>query len=134
MPREFPRTRRVGEQVKRELAELIRNENDSPLLNMISITSVDITRDFAHAKIYVTLLGETDKRQHVVDRLNNLNSVFRRELGRRLRIRTIPNLTFIYDDIVEEGARLSDLITQTVAADAARQQNSDPEETNEPKP
>ena len=134
MPREFPRTRRVGEQIKRELAELIRDESHSPLLNMVSITSVNVTRDFAHAKIYITLLGEANERQYAVNKLNNLTSVLRRELGRRLRIRTIPSLTFHYDDVVEEGARLSDLITQTVAADAARQQNPDTEETNEPKP
>lgn len=131
MPREFPRTRRVGEQIKRELAELIREESNTPLLNMTSITSVDITRDFAHAKVYVTLLGEADKRQQVVDRLNQLTPLFRRELGRSLRLRAIPNLTFIYDDIVEQGAKLSNLISQTVAADAARHQNSDPEENNE---
>jgi ribosome-binding factor A len=54
MPRDFPRTRRVGEQIKRELAQLIREETNSPMMTMVSITAVDVTRDLAYAKIYVT--------------------------------------------------------------------------------
>jgi ribosome-binding factor A len=130
MPKDFSRTQRVGEQIRRELAELIRNETDAPAMAMVSITDVDVTRDFAYAKVYVTLLGEPGAREQVINKLNKMAPAFRRELGRHLRMRSIPSLTFIYDETVEHGARLSELITKTVAADAARhQEDSSQEET-----
>lgn len=121
MPREFPRTRRIGEQIRRDLAQLIRDEiGDDPRMVMISITGVEVTRDLSQAKVYVTMLGDVAERAEVVERLNQAAPMLRRELGRKMHIRSVPRLSFIYDEVVERGARLSSLISDAVAADAKR--------------
>jgi ribosome-binding factor A len=120
MPREFSRTRRIGEQIRRELAQLIRDQIQDPRLVMVSITGVAVTRDLANAKIYVTFLGDPSQRTAIVDSLNQAASMLRYELGHRMYIRTVPRLQFVYDDMVERGARLSALIAKAVATDVAR--------------
>lgn len=127
MAREFPRTRRVGEQLKRELAALIRAEGDDPRLALVSITAVDVTRDLAYAKILITWVGVAAERPRVLDALNRMAPEFRRRLGRSLRLRTVPQLTFIYDETVERGAALSALIDQVVARDRALHRDDDDE-------
>ena len=118
MAKEFSRSRRVGEQLKRELAELIRDQGDERL-NLASITAVEVTRDMAYGKVFITLLDEPTARPAAVERLNQLAPAFRRQLGKTLRLRTIPKLTFLYDEAVERGAELSALIDNAVKADRA---------------
>ncbi len=125
MPKGFPRTRRIGEQVRRELALLIRSEIRDPRMVMVSITSVEVTRDLAHAKVYVTMLGDATARAELLSGLNQAAPMLRRELEKRMHIRTVPQLTFLYDEVVEQGARLSSLISAAVAADAARHRDDE---------
>lgn len=120
MPREFSRTRRVGEQIRRELAELLRDEIRDPRMVMVSMTGVEVSRDLAHAKVYITLLGDPAERPEVLAALNHAAPLLRRELGRRMHIRMTPQLEFRYDEVVERGARLSSLIDAAVASDEAR--------------
>lgn len=120
----FPRTRRVGEQLRRELAELIRDELRDPRLALISMTGVEVSRDLAHARIFVTLVGDPADRAERVAELNRAAPLLRRELGRRMRIRAVPKLEFRYDEIVERGARLSALIDAAVAADADKRRDA----------
>ena len=129
----YPRTRRIGEQIRRELAELIRDELRDPRLALISMTSVEVSRDLAYARIYVTLVGDPAERTERVAELNRAAPLLRRELGRRMRIRTIPKLEFRYDEVVERGARLSALIDAAVAADADKHRDeSAPAATADP--
>lgn len=124
MPREFPRTRRIGEQMRRDLAQLIRDEiDDDPRMVMVSITTVDVTRDLSQARVYITMLGDVAERGEVVDRLNQAAPMLRRVLGRKMHIRSVPRLSFMYDEVVEKGARLSSLISDAVAADARRRRD-----------
>ncbi len=116
----IPRTRRVGEQIRRELAELIRDELRDPRLALISMTSVEVSRDLAYARIFVTLMGDPTERNERVAELNRAAPLLRRELGRRMRLRVIPKLEFRYDEVVEQGARLSALIDAAVASDVSR--------------
>jgi ribosome-binding factor A len=123
MSKAFPRTRRVAEQIRRELAELLREEIFDSRLAMVSMTSIEVSRDLAYAKVYVTILGNSLERPELLMRLNQVAPLLRRELGRRMHIRTVPRLQFIYDEIVEQGAQLSSLISAAVAADVARHQD-----------
>ncbi len=116
MPKEFSRTRRVADQVQRELAELIRDELKDPRVGMITINAVEVSRDLAHAKVYVTAMG-VERPRESVEALNHAAGFLRGELGRRMAIRTVPQLRFIYDESVERGARLSSLIDEAVASD-----------------
>ncbi|MDS4018945.1 MAG: 30S ribosome-binding factor RbfA [Candidatus Competibacter sp.] len=129
MMKASPRSRRVGEQIRRELAELIRDELRDPRLALVSMTSVQVSPDLAYARIYVTLLGDPAERAERVAELNRAAPLLRRELGRRMRIHTVPKLEFRYDEVVERGARLSALIDAAVAADAGRHPGEAAEDT-----
>jgi len=117
MPREFPRTRRVGEQIQRELAELIRTELRDPRLGMVSISSVQVSRDMAHAKIHVSVLGNEQQVSDSLGVLNHAAGFLRHKLGKILHMRVIPALRFYHDRSLEEGARLGALINKAIASD-----------------
>ena len=121
MPKEYSRSQRVVEQIRRELAELIRLEVKDPRVGFITLTDVEITPDYAHAKVFFTnMTGEGDV-PGILQGLRRASGFLRRELGRRIRIHTIPELHFHYDRSVEEGSRLSQLIDEVVKEDEARQ-------------
>jgi ribosome-binding factor A len=117
MPREFPRTRRVGEQIQRELAELIRSELKDPRLGMVSISAVQVSRDLGHAKVFVSVLGSEDQSADSVKVLKHAAGFLRHKLGKSLHIRVIPELHFFLDRSLEEGARLGALINEAIASD-----------------
>jgi ribosome-binding factor A len=117
MPREFPRTRRVGEQVQRELAALIRDEIKDPRLGMVSISAVEVSRDLGHARVYVSVLGSEKQSGESVDVLNHASGFLRHKLGKLMHMRVIPELRFYLDRSLEEGARLGALINEAIASD-----------------
>ena len=120
MPKEYSRSQRVVEQIHRELAELIRLEVKDPRVGFITLTGVEITPDYAHAKVYFTsMTGEADVPE-ILQGLRRASGFLRRELGRRVRIHTTPELHFHYDRSVEEGSRLSSLIDAAVREDEAK--------------
>jgi len=117
MPRDFPRSRRIAEQVQRELSDIIRLELKDPRVGMITLTDVEVTPDGAHAKVYFTLLGEPSRIDEAATGLQHAAGYLRSQLARRLNVRTVPQLQFKYDASVERGARLSQLIDAAVAED-----------------
>jgi len=129
MAREFARTDRVGAQMQRELAELLRSDLNDPRLGMVTIQQVRVLRDFSDAKVYVTLMGNQIEIKPALKVLNEAVPFLRHELGRRMRIRSIPNLHFVFDESVERGAHLTDLIHQAVAADRSHHTPDSPEES-----
>ncbi|MBN8440174.1 MAG: 30S ribosome-binding factor RbfA [Thauera sp.] len=125
MPKEYSRSQRVVEQIRRELAELIRLEVKDPRVGFITLTDVEITPDYAHAKVYFTsMTGEADVPE-ILQGLRRASGFLRRELGRRVRIHTTPELHWHYDRSVEEGSRLSKLIDDVVREDEARREDGD---------
>lgn len=116
MPREYPRTRRVGEQMQRELAGLIRDEIRDPRVGLVTVSDVEVTRDLAHATVYVAFLGaEPAQVRDEVDALNHAAGFLRRLLGQRMTIRTVPALKFVFDASFDRAARLNSLIDQANA-------------------
>ncbi len=121
MPKEYPRSARVGERIRRDLAEIIRNDLDNPRMALVSITDVEVSRDLGHARVFVSCLGKTEsEREAVVTELNRASGFLRHELARGLRMRGVPKLSFRYDSSLGEGSRLSQLISGAVAEDEAR--------------
>ena len=117
MPKEFSRSSRVAEQVQRELAELIRLELKDPRVGLVTLTGVELTPDYAHAKVFYTTLADPSARQDIDTGLRRASGFLRRELGRRIRIHTLPELHFVFDESVERGDRLSRPIDEAVASD-----------------
>jgi ribosome-binding factor A len=115
MPREFPRTRRVGEQIQRELAGLLQEELKDPRLGIISICGVEVSRDLAHARVYISVLGGKESVEETLRVLNGAAGFMRHQLGQRMRIRVIPQLRFFYDESLVEGARMDALIAAAIA-------------------
>ncbi len=120
MPKDFPRTLRVGEQIRRELAVLLRDNVKDPRIGMVTITDVEVSRDLAHAKVYFTTLGNEQDVQASKQGLESASGFLRRELGRHMKIRTVPDLRFLYDDTQQKGRRVSTLIDQALSPDQRR--------------
>ena len=130
------RVQRVADQIQRELASLIQMEVNDPRVGMVSVTDVEVSRDLAHAKIYVTVLntmaddsqvnestlsepGDLDKLE-IEENINALNKAagyLRSLLAKRLSTRSVPKLRFYYDGSIERGQQLSSLIDSALAAD-----------------
>ncbi len=110
----FSRSDRVVEQIQRELAELIQLELKDPRVRLVTLTGVEITPDYAHAKVFYTTLAGAEHLPEIANGLRRASSFLRRELGRRVRIHHTPELHFVYDASVENGTRLSQLIDQAV--------------------
>jgi ribosome-binding factor A len=117
MPRDFPRTRRVGEQLQRELATLIRDEISDPRIGMVSISAVEVSRDLSHAKVYFSTLGEQQDADASLEVLQGAAGYLRRLLGQRLIMRHVPQLHFKQDHSLEQGAHLSALIDSAIRDD-----------------
>ncbi|TVO71254.1 30S ribosome-binding factor RbfA [Sedimenticola selenatireducens] len=117
MAREFKRTDRIGSQIQRELAELVRTSFDVRKIGMVTIQAVQVVRDFSHAKIYFTFFGGELDQQGVTKMLKQAAPKLRHELGQRMRMRIVPELHFLYDESIERGSRISSLIEQAVQSD-----------------
>lgn len=113
MAREFSRTRRVAEQMQRELALLIQQEVRDPRLGMTTVAGVELSKDLSYAKVFVSVLGAEPKL--AIGVLQKVSGHLRHELGRRMVMRVIPELRFVHDDTSERGAHLSALIDEAVA-------------------
>jgi ribosome-binding factor A len=120
MPRDFPRSRRIAEQIQRELAEIMRVGLKDPRVGMITLTDVEVTSDGEHAKVFFTVLGEASRVEEATEGLQHAAGYLRSQLARSLSVRIVPHLHFKYDPSVERGARLSQLIDQAVAEDTQR--------------
>lgn len=123
-PRGFQRSERVAEQVRRDLADLIRSELKDPRVGMISLTAVELTPDYAHAKVFYTTLNQ-DHLAEVEQGLKRAAGFLRRELGRRIHIHTLPELHFVYDDSLDRGMNLSQLIDQANSVSAEDDETDD---------
>lgn len=117
MPKDFPRSRRIAEQIQRELSEIIRVELKDPRVpGLITITDVEVTRDQAHAKVFFTILGDEGKVEEATTALKRAGGFLRSQLAQRLLLRTVPQLDFKYDASVERGMKLTRLIDEAVAS------------------
>ncbi len=115
----FSRKDRVSEQIRREIAELVRVEVKDPRVGMVSITDVEVTPDYAHAKVFFSTLAGSQTVDAVLEGLQKASGFLRRELGKRIRIHTTPQLHFVFDRSLERGADLSKLIEQAVSISAS---------------
>jgi ribosome-binding factor A len=127
MPREFPRARRIEEQLKRLLSELVRREVKDPRVGLITITAVSVTRDLSHAKVYFTPFAGIGDPETALEALQHAAGYLRIQVRNQMRLRTAPELVFLLDDSLERGARLSTLIHDAVESDRSRHIEPEPD-------
>jgi ribosome-binding factor A len=115
MAQEFSRTSRIGEVIMRELAQMIQQEVSDPRVGMVTVSHVEITSDLKYAKVYVTRLNGVESEQDVsecIAGLTNAAGFLKRGIAKRVEIRTIPELRFLYDKSLEHGFRMDELIAK----------------------
>ena len=117
------RSQRVADQIQRDLAELIALEVKDPRVGMVTLTEVQLTPDYAHAKVFfTTLIDDPAAVQNTLQGLSKASGFLRAQLGRRLHIHTLPELHFVHDTAPARGAALSKLIEE---ANASRAKDAD---------
>jgi ribosome-binding factor A len=106
------RTDRLNEQLRQEVSLLLRGEVRDPRVGLVTITAVEASPELDHAKIYFTLLGDEEEKAAALVGLRSAASFLRRELGKRLHMRRIPELHFEIDRVLEQAGRIEELLRQ----------------------
>ena len=124
MAKEFSRSTRVAEQMQRELADLLMFEVKDPRIGMVTITAVEVTGDIAHAKIFYSApqakqssLNHAKTLQSIQNGLENSAGYLRTQVAKRMLLRTVPQLHFVYDESIDIGMKMAQLIDAARATD-----------------
>ena len=133
MAREFARTDRVAQEIQREIAVILQREIKDPRLGMLTVSSVEITRDLAYAKVFVTFFDDSDEVvKESVALLNDAAGYIRSILAKTLRARIMPNLRFVYDKSLAEGIRMTSIVNQVIREDERKAKlNEEPNDSAE---
>ena len=106
------RQARVGEMIKRDLAEIMLREMRDPRLALVSITDVQVAKDFTIAKVFISAIGDVREKAEALKALQGAAGFLRGRLGSMLELRTVPSLSFRYDTGVERGVRMFELLRE----------------------
>ncbi|MGQ7742707.1 30S ribosome-binding factor RbfA [Pectobacterium brasiliense] len=122
MAKEFSRTQRVAQEMQKEIAIIIQREVKDPRIGMATVSGVEVSRDLAYAKVFVTFLNdnEPEQVQTAIKALQDASGFIRTLVGKAMRLRVVPALTFSYDNSLVEGMRMSNLVTNVVKNDTER--------------
>jgi ribosome-binding factor A len=118
------RIRRVNESVRAVIADGVGALKD-PRIGMVTVTGVDVTPDLREARVYVSVLGGERKRRETLAGLASAHGVLQARINRELNLRRTPTLTFSYDDSVEQGVRMTQLIDELAAELPERAEEDD---------
>lgn len=110
MAKEYSRMDRVSGLIQRELSILIQREISDPALGLVTISTVDVSKDLRHAKVYITCLGSEEQQKQSIIILSKAAKFLRHQLAQCITIRTIPELKFYYDHSIERGQRIDNLL------------------------
>ncbi|MDO4542268.1 MAG: 30S ribosome-binding factor RbfA [Bacillota bacterium] len=106
------RSNRINEELKREISDILQNEIKDPGLGMVSIVLCDVSRDLSVAKVYYSVLGSQEAVESTRETIKRSAGFIRREVSSRLSLRHTPELVFIYDDSIEHGIKIAQLINE----------------------
>lgn len=128
MAKEFGRSQRVSQELQKEIAIIIQREIKDPRVGMmVTVSGVEVSRDLAYAKVFVTFLNDNDEDavKNGIKALQDASGFIRTLLGKAMRLRIVPELTFFYDNSLVEGMRMSNLVTNVVKNDAQRRASTE---------
>ncbi len=123
MAKEFGRPQRVSQELQKEIAIILQREIKDPRLGMmVTVSGVEVSRDLAYAKVFVTFLNDQDKDavKNGLKALKEASGYIRILLGKAMRLRIVPELTFFYDNSLIEGMRMSNLVSNVIRNDVER--------------
>ncbi|MFO6424282.1 30S ribosome-binding factor RbfA [Motilimonas sp. KMU-193] len=125
MAKEFSRSQRVAQQIQKEIAGILQRDVKDPRIGMVTVSSVEVSKDLAYASVFVTLLNFNDDGiEESMKGLKEASGYVRMLLGKALRLRIVPEIKFVYDNSLVEGLRLSGLVSEAVNKDKQKQQQS----------
>lgn len=132
MARDYARTDRVSQQIQKEVAMIIQREVKDPRLGMVTVNAVEVTRDLAYAKVFVTFFTlEGQSAEESVAILNDAASYVRTLLAKRIKARIMPELRFVFDQSMIEGVRMTGLVNEAIADDERRSGSDKDSDTEE---
>ena len=120
------RTARISQEVKREVSKILSDDLSDPRLSteaMVSITDVEVTNDLSYADVYVSVLGDSKNKEDAMLALNQAKGYIKILIGERMRLRSMPEFRFKFDDSIERGAYMNKLIEETIAKDKKANEN-----------
>ncbi|MDR5658219.1 30S ribosome-binding factor RbfA [Serpentinicella sp. ANB-PHB4] len=122
----YPRTNRLNEEIKKSVSLIIRNSLKDPRISsMTSITSVEATRDLRYATIYISILGTEREKRETLDGLKKSAGFVRREIGKHIKIRYVPEIIFKLDESIQKGMAMQELISKIETGEKKRSEESD---------
>lgn len=127
MAREFKRADRVAQEIQKEIAVILQCEVKDPRIGMVTVSDVEVSRDLAYAKVFVTFLFDSNP-EHIKDAMKGLEKAspyIRTMLGKAMRLRIVPEIRFYYDNTLVEGMRMSNLVSSVIREDEARHQEAE---------
>ncbi|EPF13961.1 MULTISPECIES: 30S ribosome-binding factor RbfA [Cedecea] len=128
MAKEFGRPQRVSQELQKEIAIILQREIKDPRLGMMTtVSGVEVSRDLAYAKVFVTFLNDKDEEaiKEGIKVLQDASGYIRTLVGKAMRLRIVPELTFFYDNSLVEGMRMSNLVSNVIRHDDERRVNTD---------
>jgi ribosome-binding factor A len=120
----YKRSQRVSELLHHEVSRMVQFELKDPRIGFVTVTGVELTSDLQHAKIFFTVMGDEATRSKTSTGLDKAIPFIRRELGRRLHLRIIPEISFHYDTSIEYGTRIESLLKEAQLGEADDQADS----------
>lgn len=109
------RANRLAETLKEEISQMIREDLKDPRLGFITVTDVEVADDLGHAKVFVSVLGDAQQSKDSLDALSRAAGFVRSEIGKRIRLRHVPEIVFKYDTSLEKGAHIAKLLREVEA-------------------
>lgn len=134
MAREFSRSQRVAQEMQKEIAIILQREIKDPRIGMATVSGVELSRDLAYGKVFVTFFSisndknESEMVKEGITALNEASGFIRSLLGKAMRLRIIPELTFEYDSSLVDGMRMSNLVSNVIRDDEERRLDADDKE------
>ena len=125
MDKNFSRTDRVAQQVQQEIAMILQRDFKDPRIGWITVSEVEVTKDLAYVTVFVTFFGkENEEIEQALEILNKANGFFRMEIGKRMRLRIVPEIKFSYDDSLVTGITMSNKVDEAIKKDKVRRAES----------
>lgn len=119
------RSNRVGEQMKKELSEIISRKLKDPRIGFVTVTDVAVTGDLQQATVYISVLGDSDQKEKTLKGLETAKGFMRSEIGQRIRLRKTPELFFEFDESIEYGHKIENLISKIHAEEKSAEQDKE---------
>ncbi len=125
MAKEFSRSRRVAQQLQQEIARILQRDVKDPRVGMVTVSSIDVSRDLAYAKVYVTFFNIDNDEERIkegIEALESASGYIRSLVGSAMKLRIVPELRFLYDNTLVEGMRMSNLVSEVRMKDKQMQE------------